>query len=554
MSLPRFRRLLVVSLAAAAVTSAAAAQAVESGELFPVHGNASEFGASLDVEGARALVGNHQHSHAPFGACGAAGIYELQPDGTWAAVQELLSGDPALLDTFGRAVALAGGIALVAASGDDSPGGSDQGAAYVFERQTNGTWVQAAKLTATDAVSDDLLGWSVALSPDGLRAAAGAIGKDDSAGGLNCGAVYLWERQANGVWLPQAKIVAGDAMPLDNFGYRVALTDGQLLVGAPTDVATGVSSGSVYVYDWPAAFVHKLVPNDASGLDWYGSSIDARGSRLVVGASSHNAARGAAYLYERTGNTWSQVAKLVASDAAAGTLFGDSVSIDGDRVVAGSPNVHPPTTVTNRGQAYLFRRQLDGTWPEISKLLPIDAQNTAQVGSACAVSGDRILLGARIDNGFTGATYAFRDGGPGYSGFGTGTPGCDGAQVTSTTAAQIGGPFTIRTTSVKDEPVQTGLGLIANVAHVPGVDLFGLGFLLHVDLLSSTFLQSYDAPGYVFPVLYSSTTFAIPNDPTLVGATLVAQSVWYWEGFCPALPHPAKLSSSSAASFTILAP
>jgi len=188
--------------------------------------------------------------------------------------------------------------------GDDDLG-RDSGSAYVFERIA-GAWVQTAKLTASDGETFDSFAFGVGISGD--TAVVGAACDDD--GGSCTGSVYVFER-TGGVWGPNetVKLHAGDPQPNDLFGVSVSIDGGRLAVGAFTDDDRGLSAGSAYVFE-----------REASG--------------------------------------WVQVAKLLAHDGARGDLFGASVSISGNAVLAGShfdDDACPEDECCQSGSAYVFR-------------------------------------------------------------------------------------------------------------------------------------------------------------------------------------------------------
>ena len=84
----------------------------------------------------------------------------------------------------------------------------------------------------------------------------------------------------------------------------------------------------------------KLVASDAADSDQFGCSVAISGETVVVGAPFDDGAggsdQGSAYVFVRSGGVWSQQQKLLASDAAAGDQFGNSVAISGETVVVGA--------------------------------------------------------------------------------------------------------------------------------------------------------------------------------------------------------------------------
>ncbi len=122
---------------------------------------------------------------------------------------KLTASDGAAGDWFGHSVSLSGDRALVGALFHDDPANS--GSAYVFERQGDGSWLEVDKLTASDGAANDFFGLSASLSGD--RALVGANGDSDSNG-----SAYVYERQGDGSWLEVAKLTASDGAADDLFG------------------------------------------------------------------------------------------------------------------------------------------------------------------------------------------------------------------------------------------------------------------------------------------------------------------------------------------------
>jgi Ca2+-binding RTX toxin-like protein len=266
---------------------------------------------------------------------GAAGILFATVMGAAAAVTvteeaKLTASDGATRDNFGYSVAINGDTAVVGANLTDDDG-EFSGSAYLFSQSADG-WVETAKLTASDASAGDALGSSVAVAGDIVL--IGATGDDDNA--PHSGSAYVFSRSGDS-WLETAKLTASDAAAGDYFGYSVAMLDGTLLVGAPFDDVDGV--GSVYVFTrngdtWIESA--KLAASDSLGGEQFGISVAAERDTVVVGASGDSGYMGAAHVFTRSGDDWIETAKLTASDGAPSDLFGGAVAVSGDTVVVGS--------------------------------------------------------------------------------------------------------------------------------------------------------------------------------------------------------------------------
>jgi hypothetical protein len=304
---------------------------------------------------------------------------------------KLLASDAAAGHQLGRAVAVSGGTAVIGASFDDHVGGTDAGSVYVFV-PFGGVWTQQAKLTASDAAEGDYFGDSVAVSGD--TAVIGAAG-NDGVGGDYAGSAYIFVR-AGGVWTEQAKLAASDTVTYDYFGYSVAVSGDTAVIGAVGDEDGGTSAGSAYVFVrsggvWSQQA--KLLASDTAANDEFGDSVAVSGDTVVIGASRHHAGTtgaGSAYVFVRSDGVWTQQAKLTASDAAAGDYFGRSVAVSGDTAVIGA--VGDDDGGSSAGSAYVFVRSGE-VWAEQAKLIASDAATDDYFGRSVAVSGGMAVIG-----------------------------------------------------------------------------------------------------------------------------------------------------------------
>lgn len=358
-----------------------------------------QFGYALALSGATLAVGAPSHDGV---AGGTGGVIVFDRSGAgWAQAAVLIAPDGAQLDQLGFAVALDGDV-LVAGAPGDSEGTSitDIGAAYVFERGPGG-WVQAAKLTASDALSGPIiwaadLGWSVTVS--GATAVVGAPGDSPTYPQVTLsesGSAYVFERTPTG-WVETAKLFASDGDGAEQFGIGVSLDGDTLAVGAFHEKVGADRTGAVYVFDrTPAGWVEstKLVPQGAADGDEFGQVLDLEGDTLLVAADNSDAAAeggGAVYVYERTPGGWVESALLTAGDATANDHFGRSVALSGNRALIGADNAG----LDFAGAAYLFERTPSG-WVELEAFPGPNGPGWDLFGSAVALDGSEALVGER---------------------------------------------------------------------------------------------------------------------------------------------------------------
>ena len=286
-------------------------------------------------------------------------------------------------DLFGRSLAISGDTVVVGADGEDSSatgingdqgnnglGGS--GAAYVIVRSGT-TWMQQAYLKASNTGLNDQFGFSVAVSGDTL--VIGAPSEDSNATGVNgdqnnnvatgSGAAYVFVRNGS-TWTQQAYLKASNTALFDFFGTSVAISGDTLVVTADFED---------------------------------GSSTGINGDQTKRGAASS----GAAYVFVRTGVTWSQQAYIKASNTGEGDRFGVSVAASANTIVVGAIAESSSATGVDgnqadnsafrAGAAYVFERN-NQIWAQQGYLKASNTQRDDNFGGAVSVSGDTLVVGA----------------------------------------------------------------------------------------------------------------------------------------------------------------
>ncbi len=400
--LPRFRSLALLLVGCSSVAWAfPVAASVSLQELKLTASDAAlndHFGRSLAVAGNTALMGSRYDGHSGSDLAGSGYIF-VRNGSSWLEQAKLIASDAEFADLFGHSVAIFGDTAILGARNDDHSGLTDAGSAYIFVR--NGTsWTEQAKLTANDAEAFDHFG--ICVDIEGDTAVVGAS-FDDHAGGIDAGSAYVFVRSGTR-WSLQAKLTAGDAAALDLFGWSAALAGDRLVLGAPLDDhAGGISAGSAYVFEragtsW--SLQAKLVANDAEAGDQFGNSATLSGDTAVLGAPRDDHAgginSGSAYVFLANGANWSQQAMLTPNDAAANDDFGHTVTLKGDTAIVGSPQ-DEFSGLIRAGSAYAFVR-VGTSWSEQVKFTASDAALGDNFGSSVALSGPSVLIGAPHDD------------------------------------------------------------------------------------------------------------------------------------------------------------
>jgi hypothetical protein len=381
------------------------------GRVVAISGDTMVVGARFEDSNQTTITnGSSASANNSTAEAGAAYVF-VRSGNSWSQQAYLKAPNPETLDFFGTSVAINGDTVVVGANAEDSNqttitngssasadnSATNAGAAYVFVRSGN-SWSQQAYLKAANAEAGDIFGSSVAINGDTIVVGAfnedsnqttitngSSASADNSAS--NAGAAYVFVRSGNS-WSQQAYLKAPNVDGGDNFGVSVALSGDTIVVGAAkessnqTTITNGSSAsadnsaadaGAAYVFtrngtNWSQQAYLKAANADAS--DQFGDSVALSGDTLVVGAhfedsnqttitngstaSADNSASsaGAAYVFTRSGSSWSQQAYLKAPNAETSDNFGGSVAISGDTIVVGAREEGSnQTTITNGSTA-----------------------------------------------------------------------------------------------------------------------------------------------------------------------------------------------------------
>jgi FG-GAP repeat len=302
-------------------------------------------------------------------------------------------------DYFGYSVAIDGDTAVIGALNDNAA----KGAAYVYTR-TGTTWSLQQELTAADGAADDEFGYAVAIS--GNTAMVSAAVKNNGQG-----YVYAFTRTGTTWAQSQEFTEPGAGAPDDCFGCALALSGTTALVGA--DGASG-NVGSAFVYTSSGG---TWVPQGQGFLganvgDFFGFSValSPAGNTAIVGAFGTASETGSAYVFTRTGTSWSQQTILAAGDPHAGDRFGYAVAAGTGTALVGA------YASGTAGAAYAFT-QSGTAWSQSSKLVPPDPTGADSFGASVALSGTTALVGAYERGGSLGpgAAYVYTGSGTGFS-------------------------------------------------------------------------------------------------------------------------------------------
>lgn len=355
--------------------------------------------AALSADGNTAIVG------APFYG---AFVY-TRTGGTWSNQTLLVGSGSAKNSQQGWAVALSsdGNTAAVTGEVDNFRAG----AVWVFTR-ASGKWTEQAKLVGTGAIGAAGQGWSVALSADGNTLLEG--GPFDNGA---VGAAWVFTR-LSGAWTQQAELSGtGYVPPGATQGWSAALSaDGNTaILGGQNDGGTdNGSNGAAWVFTraggtWTQQG-NKLTASGMGGAAGTSVAISGDGNTVLLGAPLDSAARGAAWVFTRSGAVWTQQFELVGSGSVGQSYQGQSVALsgDGNTAMVGGYQDNFPGQEFGTGATWAFTRS-GTTWSQVGSKLVGTGAATAEQGAAVALSSDgyTALIGGPFDNFQVGAAWVF---------------------------------------------------------------------------------------------------------------------------------------------------
>ena len=398
--------------------------------------------------------GSGEHNNSVYNS-GAAYIF-VRVGSSWTQQAYLKSEYPGYGDNFGVSVDISGDTIVIGAPGEDSDGSGEEnddltsaGAAYVFVREGT-TWTQQAYLKASNVGYLDQFGVSVAISGDRIVVGANLEDSDGSGEENNsseyAGAAYIFVREES-TWTQQAYLKASNPDAEDYFGGHVAISWATVVIGASGEDSDGTGeanndadkAGAAYVFvgeesTWSQQAYLKAPNVDIE--DRFGTSVAIDGETLVVGAFKEDGDgsgqgnddaidSGAAYVFVRSGDAWTQQAYLKASNAECDDWFGMTVAIYGDTLVVGAYGEDSDGTGEENNDAefasaaYVFACE-GTTWTQQAYLKASNVDARDLFGYSVALWGHTIVVGAHAedsdgsgeennDAGNAGAAYVFRE-------------------------------------------------------------------------------------------------------------------------------------------------
>lgn len=366
----------------------------------------AEFGTSVALSENFALVGTSRENT----ASGAAYIYSKNSQGTWGFSQRLAADDPNPGAEYGGGAKFGDDYAVVAAGRADVGGVIRAGALYVYDYQNN-TWEFDTKIVASDLSGDAKLGMNpTSLDVQGNTIVAGAPGENSWTG-----SVYVFTK-VNGLWEETQKIMSPDPLANDIFGIGVSISGDQLLIGAQ-----GVNErrGAAYLYTKNAGGVWEynqtIFASNGEVDDYFGNSATIEDDKIVVGSYGANLEIGTAYIFEKnTQGTFEEVQILNANPSTDRVQFGWVTAINQDYIAVTAPHIYGNEV----GEVYFYKKDASGMWVEDQIIQGDDTAAEDFYGWSIAMNGQEMIVGApREDHdingnneiGDAGAAYIFKN-------------------------------------------------------------------------------------------------------------------------------------------------
>jgi len=326
--------------------------------------------------------------------------------GGWQETQQLLPSNGSAMGHFGSSAATSANFIFIGAVGVGAAGPAN-GAVHVFERDATGAWAESQILEAAGASA---FGTSLAVRGDLL-----AIGNPASSA-TSSDSVHLFTLDTqSGQWIELQQLIP----PLSDgasFGSSIALGDGIILVGRPSDPAgLGPDTGSASVYIRDAAsgswvLEQELHSSTAQPLEAFGESVAVGDGVLIISAfapaAGPNGPSASARSFERDPESgeWLETQQLSCSSGCGAPGY-QAMALEGDILVIGESQDPTPGSVT------IYQRNLATCqWIVVDQLTPTASTDGDGFGTSVAISGRTIAVGAPGDDDLApdaGAAYVF---------------------------------------------------------------------------------------------------------------------------------------------------
>jgi len=349
---------------------------------------------------------------------------------------KLVASDRFAYDNFGSSVVINGNIAVIGSPLDDQDSEglnwiSAAGSAYIFEKDINNNWIQTQKITPSTRGSNYMFGKSISISNNQIIVSAYL---ENVNGVTNCGAVYVFKKDIDGIWKEQQKLIASDGSASDYFGYAITTSNNYIAIGAYNAYVNGnIYAGAVYIYhqneDGTWSEAQKISASDCSANDYFGYSVSIDNDYILVGAQGEEHDTngenplyfaGSAYIFEldKVSGTWIEYQKIVPTDRGDSDCFGTSVSISGEYAMIGAYKEDEDPTLSNTlndaGSVYFFHHENSGEWIQIQKAVASDRSETDLFGYSVSLCNNFAVVGSYNEDEDSFGTNTLSNSGSAY--------------------------------------------------------------------------------------------------------------------------------------------
>jgi hypothetical protein len=315
-----------------------------------------EFGTTVAIRGDTIMVGVPKASVNGNLAQGRVIVFR-RIGSSWYLSQTLTASDGSADDEFGLFISISGDTAMIGAPRDDVGANNWQGSAYVFARTQNG-WFQRQKLIAPDGAPSDTFG-NVSLS--GETAVIGAF-QADIGSNADQGAAYVFTKNG-GTWSFAQKLTASDGLATDWLGFTVNIYGGTIVASAyNADINSTFNQGAAYIFSknggtWTER--QKITVADdmlAKGFQVRTINYNTIVAQAVRSQAGPEFNRGMSYVFDRAGTGWQFRQRVEASDGSRGDGFGFAAEIFGNTILYGSLGADLSPGDLDEGAAYVFEK------------------------------------------------------------------------------------------------------------------------------------------------------------------------------------------------------
>lgn len=363
------------------------------------------FGFSLSLDNDQLLVGAYQNDEAGIDA-GSVYAFERNPDGSFIQKQQIYASVPASSGRFGLSVDVNDDVAIVSSFELDFFTGQ-LGSVYIFKKSKNGFWTEQQKISPPEGLVG-FFGFQVKFHED--QAFVSVFQSNGS------GKILIYQQAGRKNWTLFQELVPQDAQKGMRFGSSLSLNGDQAVIGSYWDSESEFHAGSAYIFEkdengvW--AEQQKIMPAGLAANDFFGHSVSMDQDQLIVGAygdDEKGIAAGSVYLFEKnSAGNWNKKQKFMASDAAADSRFGKSVAIAENKFIVGASS-HSLNGIKS-GKAYFFEKGANGTWEEFKKFGPSQFSDDDFFGSQVDLEGDVAAIsayGSDFNGSDAGLAYLF---------------------------------------------------------------------------------------------------------------------------------------------------